>query len=657
MVANFNREVIMANINFSLSGDQAEALSRKAKISLGVLITGIVLFAWGIYADGKGLATYYKILGFFMVCTGSGLFYNKRWYTSVGSILFVAGIALAYLGSLESKETEYLLYISGFSGMMLGSMLFTYDPEKKYNLKTHYFKQSNWSQRIGLFLSGLGVGIMFVAWLGNINLDPSWLYLSLALGSMALGILLYTYGTYNGHTAGIKNNHVMFNAMTNRGVLGFVAGILLTLFYIQLYWHSESLTSLISLFDSWSELKRGKPADQWFVYGTLYSFVILFLGVKFIIKYRNNRYQLIRTIVVILSQLILADMIPTIMEAMNYNGTSAEIGEKTRYLGYDANPVQSWPLNYDAFTPGNIQAYTYEGHQPVGMAYFFWSIVLFLVVTPVVTYYVGKRWYCSWFCGCGGLAETAGDSYRHLSNKSVKAWKIERWVIHSILVFVLIMTIASLYPYLTGSEFVIGFATLNKTLFFFIAAALLILCVFLFYRWYKKSNRKVLLAGAIISIFILLFLSIAFFNGKSNVFVIDSKSIKSAYSFFIGAAFSGVIGVGFYPILGNRVWCRFGCPMAGYMGLFQRFKSRFRITTNGSQCISCGNCSTYCEQGIDVRAYAQKGENIVRSSCVGCGICSAVCPRGVLKLENGPEEGRFEPNTLEITKDGVKLNM
>jgi ferredoxin len=44
--------------------------------------------------------------------------------------------------------------------------------------------------------------------------------------------------------------------------------------------------------------------------------------------------------------------------------------------------------------------------------------------------------------------------------------------------------------------------------------------------------------------------------------------------------------------------------------------------------------------GIDVRAYAQKGQNIVRSSCVGCGICSAVCPRGVLKLENGPINNR-----------------
>ena len=51
------------------------------------------------------------------------------------------------------------------------------------------------------------------------------------------------------------------------------------------------------------------------------------------------------------------------------------------------------------------------------------------------------------------------------------------------------------------------------------------------------------------------------------------------------------------------------------------------------QCISCGNCSTFCEMGIDVRHYAQRGQDVVRASCVGCGICAAVCPRGVLRLE------------------------
>ncbi|MDZ4698749.1 MAG: FAD-dependent oxidoreductase [Rhodothermales bacterium] len=107
-----------------------------------------------------------------------------------------------------------------------------------------------------------------------------------------------------------------------------------------------------------------------------------------------------------------------------------------------------------------------------------------------------------------------------------------------------------------------------------------------------------------------------------------------------------VARTGFYPILGNRVWCRFGCPMAAILGMLQKWFSRFRITTNGGQCISCGNCSTYCEMGIDVRWYAQRGQNVVRSSCVGCGICASVCPRGVLKLENGPLDQRYNGPVL-----------
>ena len=61
--------------------------------------------------------------------------------------------------------------------------------------------------------------------------------------------------------------------------------------------------------------------------------------------------------------------------------------------------------------------------------------------------------------------------------------------------------------------------------------------------------------------------------------------------------------------------------------------------------------------GIDVRAYAQKGENIVRSSCVGCGICSAICPRGVLKLENASEKGRINSNDILLGNDVNLLDL
>ena len=141
-----------------------------------------------------------------------------------------------------------------------------------------------------------------------------------------------------------------------------------------------------------------------------------------------------------------------------------------------------------------------------------------------------------------------------------------------------------------------------------------------------------------------------YFSGN-ELFLFEAGKLRSFYGFLIGSVFSGVIGTGFYPIFGSRVWCRMGCPMAAILGMQQRLFSKFRITTNGGQCISCGNCSTYCEMGIDVRSYAQKGENIVRSSCVGCGVCSAVCPRGVLKLENASMNGRIDSNQILLGND------
>jgi len=53
--------------------------------------------------------------------------------------------------------------------------------------------------------------------------------------------------------------------------------------------------------------------------------------------------------------------------------------------------------------------------------------------------------------------------------------------------------------------------------------------------------------------------------------------------------------------------------------------------------------------GIDVRHYAQRGQNIICASCVGCGLCATVCPRGVLSLENGPKQERYNH------EDGLSL--
>ncbi len=492
----------------------------------------------------------------------------------------------------------------------------------------------------------LGICGLFVLTLAAFNLNfPNkafWLYASLS--AIGIGVIWFAQATYAHKTQGIKNDHIWFKSITNRGVLGWITGLILTGFYIVLYFYPELLglnaegenTGIISLFDPLSNLLSGNPASQWFVYGTLYTIAILSFGVKFIWKYRHNKYERLRTFSVMFFQLSFAFLIPEFMQRLNSENFSLPY--------YDLKNI--WPLNYYNFEQYRVDSMINAGD--IGIAMLIFGVISIFVITPILTYKYGKRWYCSWVCGCGGLAETAGDSFRQLSDKTQSAWKIERWVVHSVVVFVVLMTTAVIYSYL-GDD---GKYWLNKTTFL-IGVAVLLTAVFALVMIFKRNEfQKDAKFGAIgYMAIILTLIGFHFLSGDGKVFLFEAEALRSTYGVLIGAIFSGVIGTGFYPIFGNRVWCRFGCPMAAILGFQQRLFSRFRITTNGGQCISCGNCSTYCEMGIDVRAYAQKGENIVRSSCVGCGICSAVCPRGVLKLENDSMDGRINPNEILLGND------
>jgi Pyruvate/2-oxoacid:ferredoxin oxidoreductase delta subunit len=434
-------------------------------------------------------------------------------------------------------------------------------------------------QKLALALAGIGALMLLIVWGADASVAPLPVFL-VSMALMTAGTALFIREEYQTRPEGIKNNGVWFKSLTARGVWGWLTGVILTGFYVCLYWYPELLGvgvngaanhGLAAVFDPLSMWLRKIPANQWFIYGTFYTVSVLLMGWKFIYKYKHNRYQQIRTLSVMFFQLGFAFLIPALM---------IRLQQPELYFTY------FWPLSYSNATPNT---WSWQSQTDLTTAFFFFGLAMFFVGTPILTYFFGKRWYCSWVCGCGGLAETSGDPFRHLSDKSLKAWKIERWMIHSVLVFAVAMTALLWINVITG-------------------------------------------------------------RGVLQEF---SEGFYKSYSFIIGSVFSGVIGVGFYPIMGSRVWCRFGCPMAAWLGLWQKTKSKFRITVNGGQCISCGNCSTFCEMGIDVRHYAQRGQDIVRSSCVGCGICSAVCPRGVLRLEDAA--GDISQRAQQTRTVNVKL--
>lgn len=430
------------------------------------------------------------------------------------------------------------------------------------------------AQRAGLALVGVGVLATVVALASDLAAQHPGVFAWLVLGGFGLGAAVYGLDGLR-RPAALRHEGVMFSSNQTRGAVGWLVAVVLTGLYVLLYFHPEALAGLIPLGDPLSRMLRAQPATlenggQWFLYATFYTLAVAAMGVRALVRYRRTRYHVLRIASVMAFQTLLAFALPALLVRMQ---------QPELYLHY------TWPLDYDLFFPESVGALRAEGR--LGLAMLVWGALLLGLATPVLTYFYGKRWYCAWVCGCGGLAETAGDPYRHLSDKSVHAWRLERWMVHGVLVAITLVT------------------------------AMLWLAAATDVPWLDA------LAGG----------------------------LAGWYGFYIGALFAGVVGVGFYPLLGSRVWCRFGCPMAALLGLQQRFFSRFRITTNGGQCISCGNCSVYCEMGIDVRWYAQRGQNVVRAGCVGCGVCAEVCPRGVLRLENGPRTGREGRPTQNLIAD------
>jgi NAD-dependent dihydropyrimidine dehydrogenase PreA subunit len=420
----------------------------------------------------------------------------------------------------------------------------------------------------------------------------------------------------------------------NRSLFAWVASALLFSFYFLLYLPDYGY------FPDYLSLALHAAGlhwmSKWNLYGSLYSLAMIVGGWFMLKKHGNSLYQRYRTYTLIGVQVLFALALPWVLKLL---------GHPELYLSY------LWPLSYDKLFPDTL------AQLPGYAAVYF--VAASLIVAPVLGWYKGKRFYCSWICGCGGLAETFGDPWRHLADKSPKAWKIEQISIYSILALVLLTTglqvadatsRAGLLQRAAGTEQAerLELATLlmdegqrlktvpdsdlfaryqefRDTLSMYqlpeeVAAALP-----------ETTGKSAAAVGREVELLSYKVLPRGPLTGAA-------EKIKGSYAFFIGALFSGAAGVGLYPLMGSRVWCRFGCPMAAILGLIQRF-GRFRITVKKDMCIACGNCSATCEMGIDVRAYAMANQDIRRASCVGCGLCAHVCPRGVLRLETKSDGG------------------
>jgi thioredoxin reductase/ferredoxin len=323
----------------------------------------------------------------------------------------------------------------------------------------------------------------------------------------------------------------------------------------------------------------GRPWSFW--YTVLYTAAMTVFGIQAMKRWgwdRKDRFQIWRYVSLLGFQWVFFFLIPEFLFhwAVQYQWVGQELASDSNFAGNawrSYGLVYAWPLFF----------YTFFGspHQ----IWILWGVVLSFVIIPALALVHGKR-YCSWICGCGGLAETVGDRWRHLAPKG--------------------------------------------------AASI---------RW-ERMNIVVLVAAVAITLGIVLRDAIAAVGAPADAALVWYRLVADLWLVgILPVALYPFLGGKIWC----RYWCPLAKMMEWFSAAFTRLKvSRFAIHAN-EKCIACEECTRNCQVGIDVMRFALRQETIttVNSSCIGCGICVTVCPMKVLSFAP-PEESDRKPQLVQI---------
>jgi len=157
-----------------------------------------------------------------------------------------------------------------------------------------------------------------------------------------------------------------------------------------------------------------------FWYSLAYTVLMLVFGLKAMKRWSRDwtdRYQIWRFASLIFFQVVSFVFIECVFAVF--------LPGDVWWRAYAVN--NPFPLLFDSF-------YNMSGVSPTSMKWIFVGLgaLMTFVVIPVFVRWHGKR-FCTWVCGCGGLAETLGDRWRHLSPKGERSRRLE--VMNTIVLF------------------------------------------------------------------------------------------------------------------------------------------------------------------------------------------------------------------------------
>jgi len=159
--------------------------------------------------------------------------------------------------------------------------------------------------------------------------------------------------------------------------------------------------------------------QQGYLYSLAYTLVMVVFGYQALLRWTNTahdpRYQRWRYISLVTFQVVFF----LAVNVVAVQGLSVQ--HSWRAWGI----YQPWPLFFNTF-------HWWNESDPRVVLYGFIGIGLIgtFVAIPLASRNHGKR-FCTWICGCGGLAETLGDRWRHYSakGKRSRAWEFQGAVV------------------------------------------------------------------------------------------------------------------------------------------------------------------------------------------------------------------------------------
>ena len=267
-----------------------------------------------------------------------------------------------------------------------------------------------------------------------------------------------------------------------------------------------------------------------------------------------------------------------------------------------------------------LKKYRDDSFQQKRFGYLIGAQWLVYFILPWALYYIGySEWWRSW-----GVSLTYPLGYYGLWDSAGKllSGSVLPWTIATLFAFLVFMPIFSAFH---GKRFCAWFCPCGA------------LADTVGDAWRHKAPRgvrvrKVEFASTIILV-ITVIASICLISDYRRF--LSPASVKSSYRLIVDIGLASIIAITLYPFSGGRIWCRFFCPLAKWMELWGRWTGGKLAIVPNDECISCGECTRYCQMGIDVRAFAQREQPLSNETtcCIFCGICVTVCPVDVLQVE------------------------